>query len=84
MLTAKAVYWIKTWAVHPDSLGFLDPLVTKSKLLRLATRQANKSRDKWLGQGRGTLFGKPADREDGGHVSQRTVFPELEFRLLLH
>ena len=31
-----------------------------------------------------TLFGKPADREDGGLVPQRTILPELEFRLLLH
>ena len=31
-----------------------------------------------------TLLGKPADQEDGGLVSQGTVLPELEFRLLLH
>ena len=29
------------------------------------------------------LFGKSADREDGGPVSQRTILPELAFRLLL-
>ena len=31
-----------------------------------------------------TLFGKPADQEDGGLVSQGTVLLELEFRLLLY
>ena len=35
-----------------------------------------------LGQGIATLFGKPADREDAGPVSQRIIFSELEFRLL--
>ena len=29
-----------------------------------------------------TLFRKPADQEAGGLVSQRTILPELEFRLL--
>ena len=57
--------------------------VTESKLIQLATRQASKSRDELLGPGIVTLFGKPADREDGGLVSQRTIFPELEFRPLL-
>ena len=37
-----------------------------------------------LGQGTVTLFGKPADREDSGLVSQRTILPELEFRLLYY
>ena len=60
------------------------PTVTKSKLVLLATRQTNKSRGEVLGQGIVTLFGKPADQEDGGLVSQRTIFRELEFRLLLY
>ena len=30
-----------------------------------------------------TLFRKPADREDDALVSQRTILPKLEFRLLL-
>ena len=30
------------------------------------------------------LFRKPGDREDGGLVSQRTIFPELEYKLLLN
>ena len=58
--------------------------VTECKLLPLAARQAGKSRDKALGQGAVTLFRKPADGEDGGLVSQRTIFPDLEFRTLLH
>ena len=29
------------------------------------------------------LFESPADQEDDGLVSQRTTFPEFEFRLLL-
>ena len=31
-----------------------------------------------------TLFKKLADLEDGGLMSQRTIFPKLEFRLLLY
>ena len=34
-----------------------------------------------MGQGRATLFGKPADREDSELVPQGTSLPELEFRL---
>ena len=37
-----------------------------------------------LGQGIATLLGKPADLEDAGRASQRTIAPELEFRLLLY
>ena len=59
-------------------------LITKSKVVLLATQQVNKSRDALLGQGIVTLFRKPANREDGGLVSQRTLLPELEFRLLLY
>lgn len=29
-----------------------------------------------------TLLGEPADPEDGGPVSQRTLLPELEFKRL--
>ena len=36
------------------------------------------------GQGIVILFGKPADREDEELVSQKTILPELEFRLLLY
>ena len=58
--------------------------VTEFKCILLTTQQANKSRDELWRQGRVTLLGKPADREDGGLVSQRTILPELEFRLLLY
>ena len=58
--------------------------VTEPKLVLLTTQHAKNSRDKLLGQGIATLFGKPADREDGGLVPHRTTLPELEFRLLLY
>ena len=58
--------------------------VTKSKLILLVAQRANKSRDRLLGQGMTNLLRKPADREDGGLVSQRTIVPELELRLLLY
>ena len=50
----------------------------------LTAQQANKLRDEVLGQGIVTLFGKPADQEDGRLVSQSTILPELEFRLLIY
>ena len=37
-----------------------------------------------LGQGIETLFGKPADQEDDGQLSQKNILPKLEFRLLLY
>ena len=49
----------------------------------LATQEAHKLRDELLRQGIVTLFRKLADQEDGGLVSQRTILPKLEFRLLL-
>ena len=55
--------------------------VTKSKLVLLTTQQANKLRDELLGQGIVILFWKPEDWEDGGLLSQRTILPELKFRL---
>lgn len=45
--------------------------VTKSKVILLATQQADKSIDELLGQRIATLLRKPADQEDGGLVSQR-------------
>ena len=48
--------------------------VTESKFVLLTTWQADKSRDKLLGPGIVTLFGKPVDWEDGGLVSQRTYY----------
>ena len=58
--------------------------VTESKFILLAAKQVNKSRDELLRQGIVALFGKPADQEEGGLLSQRTVLPGLEFRLLLY
>ena len=55
--------------------------VTESKLV-LLPRQDSKLRDKLLGQGIATLFRKPADRKNGGLLSQRTILTGLEFRLV--
>ena len=59
-----------------------DP-ITESKFELLAPRQADKSRGKLLGQGTVTLFGKPADQENGGSESQRTIISELWCRLFI-
>lgn len=59
-------------------------VASESELTLLAARQAGIAGDESLGQGIETLFGKPADREGGGLLSQRTIFPMLEFRLLLY
>ena len=64
-------------------LFLVERSVTESKLLPLAAQQANKSGDEVLGP-IVTLFRKPADRGDGGLVLQRTILPEVEFRLLLY
>lgn len=53
------------------------------RLILLAPRQAKKWREGLLGQGRATFL-EPANREDGGLVSQKTVLAELEFGLLLY
>ena len=45
-------------------------------------KEVNKSTENLLGQGMVTIWIAP-DREDDGQVSQRTILPELEFRLLL-
>lgn len=55
----------------------------QSKLQLLAPGQADKPRGELLGHGIATLFGKPTDRKDGTLVLQGTVFPMLEFRLLI-
>ena len=72
--------WEASWGVCCKADEVHTDAVTESKLLLLATRQANKLRDELLGQGIATLFRKPADWEDGGLVSQRTILPNLEFR----
>ena len=77
----KDVPAIRPSATAAASLGIL---AAKSKLILLTARQANKLRDELWGQGIATLFRKPADRENGGLMSQRTILSELEFRLLLY
>lgn len=57
-------------------------LPNPSSYCLLTVQQTNKSRDMVLGQGVETLSEKPANGEDGGLLSQRIIFPELEFRLL--
>ena len=59
-----------------------DPIM-ESKFELLAPRQADKSRDKLLGQGIVTLFGKPADQENGGSGSQKTIISELWCKLFI-
>ena len=53
-----------------------------SKFTLLTTQQANKTRDELLVPGITTLTGKLIDGEDGRLVSQKTIFPQPEFRLL--
>ena len=70
------------WEVFPRSPlskedWQLPHFVTKSKLILLTAQQANKSRDKSLGQEIRTSFRKSAGQGDGGLASQRTIFPEL-------
>ena len=57
--------------------------VAEPKLGLLTTQEASQSRGKFLRQGRATLFRKAANRDDGGLVSQRAIFPKLAFRLFL-
>ena len=56
---------VQHWYPHPAHFLAGSSLVTESKLLLLATWQANKPGDEVLGKGIVTLFGKPADQEDG-------------------
>ena len=57
-------------------------IFTEFKPVLLPTQKAKKTTNELLGQGIETLFGKWAGQEDGGLTSQRTILPELEFRLL--
>ena len=71
---------------HFVSLSFFIPLyleariiqrsgfVTKAKLY-CSPRDGPINQDKLLWQGIVTLFRKPADQEDGGLVSPRTILP---------
>ena len=58
--------------------------ITESKLIQLTAWQASKARDEVFQPGIATLFGKPADQEDGALVSQNSILPKLEFRPLLY
>lgn len=58
-------------------------MITQPKLALLPTGKANKSGGGLLGQGM-TVTAKLADRADDRLVSQRTVFSQAEFGLLLY
>ena len=73
-LGPNAIIWHARWMVY---------IWYQFKLVLLTVGQANKLRYDLLWQGTVTLFGKPADW-GGGLVSQRTIFPEVEVRLLLY
>ena len=59
--------------IYSVVVGYSILCVTRSKLALLAARQASKLGDEVFRQGITTLFRKPADREDGGLVVQKTV-----------
>ena len=63
MSIQASIHWEGCW---------LGP-VTEFKLILLGARQTNKLRDKELGQGKATLFRKPANQEDGRLVFQKTI-----------
>ena len=71
------------WVWCPGQKGGRSDYVTESTFTLFATQHSNKLRDELLGQEIVTLFGKPADQEDDGLVSQRIILSKLEFRLLL-
>ena len=60
------------WVYAKETTHVIRPTVTESRLALLTARQANIWRDKVLRQGIATLFGKPADREDGGLGSPKS------------
>ena len=61
---------------------FIYRFLLESKFVLLASGQARKLKEEMLGQRIVTLFGKSADPEDGGLVSQRIISLKLELRLL--
>ena len=69
MSIQASIHWEGCW---------LGP-VTEFKLILLGAQQTDKLRDKELGQGKATLFRKPAEQGYGGPVSHRTIL--LEFRI---
>ena len=69
---------------EPVLVLVINDRVTESQVHTSCCIIDSKLRDGLLGQRIVTLFRKPVDQEDGGLVSQRTIFPELEFRLILY
>ena len=63
MSIQASIHWEGCW---------LGP-VTEFKLILLGAQQTDKLRDKELGQGKATLFRKPANQEDGRLVFQKTI-----------
>lgn len=70
--------------IRPVLLPWVEGYVTESELELLAAWQDNKLRDEMLEQGIVTLLGKPANQEDDGIMSQRSMWLKLELKLLLY
>ena len=70
--------------IRPVLLPWVEGYVTESELELLAAWQDNKLRDEMLEQGIVTLLGKPANQEDDGLMSQRSMWLKLELKLLLY
>lgn len=64
-------------------LNLLASLQDKPINWKRKIKKKKKMKEEFWGQGIMTLLRMPADWEDGGLLSQRTVWPGLEFRLLL-
>ena len=67
------------WGFIPSSTY----LCYKTQALNACHMKAKKSREKLLGQEIVTLFGKPANQEYGGPMSQRTILPRFGCQFLL-
>lgn len=70
--------------IRPVLLPWVEGYVTESEHELLAAWQDNKLRDEMLEQGIVTLLGKPANQEDDGIMSQRSMWLKLELKLLLY
>lgn len=69
-------YKVKRIFMEIVDKGYSRGAVAESKTLLLTEWQAVKLRHELLGPRIAALSGHPADPEDGGLVSQRTIFPE--------
>ena len=75
----------KIWSPIPTYTSIPLPcFVIKPKLILLATWQASKSRDELLGERMATYLESQKTKKMGDSCLQRTILPELEFRLLLY